>query len=71
MHQGNDGQDVLFNLKKRQVQGNPGGVVEKIKKLAESTQVYCKLIIDGMEVAQTKKTPINWPSFEVDILDQF
>jgi hypothetical protein len=28
-------------------------------------------VIDGMEVAQTRKMPINWPSFEVDILDQF
>ena len=32
VHQGENGQDVLFNLKKRQVQGNPGGIVEKIKK---------------------------------------
>jgi hypothetical protein len=42
---------VLFNLKKRNVSGKPAGNIETIKKKAESTQVYCKLIIDGMEVA--------------------
>ena len=62
---------MLFNLVKRNVQGNPAPNIEKIKSKAESTMVYCKLIIDGMEVAQTRKVPINWPSFEVDILDQF
>lgn len=28
-------------------------------------------MIDGKFVAQTKKTKISWPSYEVDICDQF
>ena len=29
------------------------------------------LRIEGVEVARTAKVPINWPSYEVDMLDQF
>jgi hypothetical protein len=31
VHQGNDGKDVLFNLVKRNVQGDPTGETGKIK----------------------------------------
>ena len=33
--------------------------------------MQCILRIDGVEVARTNKAAINWPSYEVDILDQF
>lgn len=71
VHQGDNQDDVLFNLVKR---NNPGSLtkeVENRRSKVERTQAFCKLIIDGLCVAETKKVPISWPSYEIDILDQF
>jgi len=32
---------------------------------------YCRLVIDGKQVAATQKARIQWPNYEIDILDQF
>lgn len=70
MHQGAEGKDVLFNLVKK-APGELDAAVSATKAQAEATRVYCKLLIDGVEVAETRRMPINWPSYEVDISDQF
>ena len=37
----------------------------------EQTKGFCRLIIDGKQVSQTRVVPIQWPNMELDILDQF
>ena len=64
-----DGNDILFNIHKKNSSGDLPPKVAEIKRRAESTMVYCRLIIDGDQVAETEKKKINWPSFEVDLLD--
>jgi len=72
VHQGNDNKDVLFKLESR---GQPGkqeeAAVENNRNRALKSRVFCKLIIDGEEVARTKKMQINWPAYDVDLLDLF
>lgn len=41
------------------------------KEKAEAVRVYCKLLIDGVQVAETRRLPLKWPSYEVDLSDQF
>ena len=33
--------------------------------------VHAHLLIDDSLVAVSKKTPLNWPSYEADLLEQF
>ena len=74
VHQGDNRDkkdDVLFNLVKR---SNPGKYTKEVQQReakAARTLAYCKLVIDGNVVAETKKAPIGFPNYEIDILDQF
>jgi hypothetical protein len=43
--------------------------VEKRKDNTEKTMTYAKLLIDGQVVATSKKAPLNWPSYEADLLE--
>lgn len=69
--QGPDDMDVLYNLHKQpdEIELKPDTL--RRKQTTQRTQVQCVLRIDDVEVARTNKVPINWPSYEVDILDQF
>jgi hypothetical protein len=62
---------VLFNLVKKHTTGELPKDVLNRKQQVERTGAYCKLIIDGKYVAETRKVPIDWPSYEINILDQF
>ena len=45
--------------------------VLKRELIVKNTYAYCKLLIDGKYVSETRKVSIEWPSFEICILDQF
>jgi hypothetical protein len=70
VHKGESGDDILFNLVKKPGSNDDPEVVKREQRV-KNTQAYCKLIIDGRYVAETRKVSIDWPSFEVSILDQF
>jgi len=42
---------------------------ERIKTRAESSEVFCRLLIDGKFVSESKRATISFPSFEVNISD--
>jgi hypothetical protein len=70
VHKGEAGDDVLFNLKYEQLI-QTGDQVQKQMDRTKKTLCYCKVLIDGKFVGQTKKTPVTWPNYEVEICDQF
>ena len=70
VHHGADGKDILFNLVDKG-HSDEDAVVKARKSQTEATTVYCKLLIDGVQVAETRRLPLKWPSYEVDLSDQF
>ena len=71
VYQGPEDMDVLYNLQKQADEIALKPETLRRKRATQQTQVQCVLRIDDVEVARTNKVPINWPSYEVDILDQF
>jgi len=70
VHQGADGRDVLFNLVDKG-HSEQDVVVNARKSQTEAATVFCKLLVDGVQVAETRRLPLKWPSYEVDLSDQF
>jgi len=70
VHKGDLGDDVLFQLKKKGTQDHPDPVLKR-KANVQKTPALCRLLIDGKVVAETRKVAIDWPSYEINILDQF
>lgn len=62
---------MLFNIKDEETGLQSNVEVQRQKTKTQKTTCYCRILIDGKFVAQTKKTNISWPNYEVEICDQF
>ena len=74
---GNNG-ELYFNLKNEQdvsktlVNGNALPRSEEDRRSsAKSIRAYVRLIINGHYVARSRKQQMDWPSFEIDVAEQF
>ena len=67
-----DCKDILFKLDPRPAQGvQDNAKVEANRTRALKTSVSCRLLVDGEIVARSKAVPLNWPAYDVDLLDMF
>ena len=67
-----DCKDILFKLDPIPAQGvQENGKVEANRCRALKSLVSCRLLVDGETVARSKAVQLNWPAYDVDLLDMF